>query len=173
MRSWTTHILAPALSVALLGGCSAAGTPSPREAASDYISYPERIDLVVECVRENGFEASSYEGSMVMVEYEGEEQEEIATQIEGECWEGVEQRFPVPPPLSLDEQYAYLLEVAECLRDLGHDIPDAPSLDTYVDQMSGAAPPADLWDPYYILSRRGVDTYAIQREACPPAPHLR
>lgn len=162
-----------ALGIAVLGGCSADGAPSPSETAGDYLSYQERIDLVVACVREQGFEASSYEGFGVMVEYEGAEQEEIATKIEGKCWEEVDQRFPAPPPLSLEDQYAYMLEVADCLRDLGHDIPEAPSLDTYVEQMSGAAPPDDLWDPYYILSRRGVDTMALQREVCPPAPWAR
>jgi tRNA pseudouridine-54 N-methylase len=158
---------------ALLSACAASGAPSPTASSGDYIAYSERIDLVVACVRDHGFEASSYEGVAVYVEYEGPEQEEVATRIEGECWEEVEQRFPAPPELSLEAQYAYLVDVAQCLRDLGHDIPEAPSLETYTEQMTASAPPSDLWDPYYTLSQRGVDIYEIQAESCPPNPWQR
>jgi hypothetical protein len=92
----------------------------------------------------------------------------VAVRVEGECWEEVEQRYPPPPPLSHEEQYNYYVEVAECLRDLGYDIPKAPSLESYVDQKSAEEPSIDLWDPYRILFMRGVDTYAIQRDKCPP-----
>lgn len=152
----------------VFSACSAETSPSPVQPDGEYLSYPERIDLVVACIRDRGFEASSARGFGVRVEYAGEDQAEIATRVEGECWEEVEQRYPLPPPLSHEDRYYYLLDVANCLRDLGYDIPEAPSLEAYVDQMSAEEPSIDLWDPYRILSMRGVDTYAIQREECPP-----
>lgn len=152
----------------LLTACSGNSSSTPVETAPDYLTYPERIDLVVACVEERGFEASSARGFGVRIEYAGEEQGEVATRVEGECWEDVDERFPAPPPLSHEERYYYMLDVAECLRNLGYDIPEAPSLEAYVDQMSAEQPSIDLWDPYFILFRQGVDTYAIQREQCPP-----
>lgn len=154
--------------VMLLSGCSAGSAPTTSQASGEYLSYPERIDLVVACVEERGFEASSVGGFGVRVDYAGEEQAEAAAKAEGECWEEVEQRFPAPPPLSHEERYYYMLDVAKCLRDLGYDIPEAPSLDAYVDEMSAQVPSIDLWDPYRSLSDQGVDTYEIQREHCPP-----
>jgi len=162
------HLSLGVVFLVMLGACSVESTPTPVQADGEYLAYPERIDLVVACVEERGFEASSYRGFGVRIEYAGKEQEEIATRAEGECWEEVEQRFPAPPPLSHEERYYYMLDVAECLRDLGYDIPEAPSLEAYVDQMSADRPSIDLWDPYSILMGRGVDTYAIQREQCPP-----
>ncbi len=148
--------------------------PSPTSAtpAADYLSYSERVDLVVACIREDGFEAANYQGFGVYVEH-GPGQEDVATRVEGQCWEEVEARFPAPPPLTLEEHYFYMLDVAACLRDLGFDIPDAPTLETYVDQAESQTVSEDFWDPYAYLSRRGVDTYALQRESCPPAPWAR
>ena len=164
----------PAILVALLmASCSAESTAPPSEASAEYLSYPERIDLVVVCVREKGFEATSYEGFGISIEAAGDAQLDAAGLAEGECWEDVEERFPAPPPLSEEEQYYYMLEVAECLRDLGHDVPDAPSIEAYVDQAFGDDPPDELWDPYSTLSRRGVDIWQLQREACPPYPWAR
>lgn len=166
-----TRQLIPAIAVAVfLGACSTQSSLTPSQRDEEYLAFVERIELVVACVEEHGFEASSYEGFGVQVVYAGEEQEELVSRIEGECWEEVEQRFPAPPPLSLEETYYYLLDVADCLRGLGYDIPEAPSLDAYLDQ---AAAQTRTWDPYGHLSQRGVDTYALQREGCPPAPWAR
>lgn len=167
------HLTLGVVILVMLGACSAQSSPTPVQPDGEYLSYPERIDLVVACVEEQGFEASSARGFGVRVEYAGEEQGEVATRVEGECFEEIEQRFPLPPPLSHEEQYHYMLDVAQCLRDLGYDIPQAPSLEAYVDQRSAEEPSIDLWDPYFILSGRGVDTYAIQRESCPPEPWAR
>lgn len=63
-----------------------------------------------------------------------------------------------------------MIEVADCLRSLGHQVSQPPSLDVYLDQ---AASQSDMWDPYAEVGSRGEDIYAIQREACPPAPWAR
>lgn len=159
--------------VLLVSGCSASGSPSPVEPDGEYLAYPERIDLVVACVREQGFNAASYEGYGVRIEAASDAQVEAASRVEGECWEEVDERYPAPPPLSHEEQYYYMLDVAECLRELGYDIPEAPSLDAYIDQISPSNTTGNFWDPYYILSRRGVNTYEIEREKCPPSPWAR
>lgn len=161
----------PAIAVAVvLGACSTQSSPTPSQRDQDYLAYAERIEMVVACVEEQGFEASSFEGFGVQVYFSGEDQEEVATRIEGGCWDEVEQRFPSPPSLSLEETYYYLLDVADCLRELGHDIPEAPSLDVYLDQ---AVAQTETWDPYGYLAQRGVDTYELQRDSCPPAPWYR
>jgi hypothetical protein len=154
----------------ILTACATESSATPSGSEPDYLAYAERIELVVACVEEHGFEASSYQGFGVQVEYSGADQGELASRVEGECWEEVAQRFPEPPPLSLEATYHYLLDVADCLRGLGHEVADAPSLDAYLDQAAAQQP---TWDPYAILAERGVDTWEIQREVCPPAPWAR
>lgn len=157
----------------MLVACTDAPTSTPANSSVQALTYPERVELVVACIEEHGFDASSYEGFGIRVESSSEEQGELATQIEGDCWEETDERYPPPPPLLPEERYTYMVEVAECLRELGHDVPDAPTVDAYVDQASADPPSVELWDPYAILARRGLDTWAIQRDACPPYPWAR
>lgn len=164
----------PAMIVALLmAACSGGSGPTPSEADTAYLSYPERIDLVVACVREHGFEATSYEGFAVSIEAAGNAQLDAASLVEVECWEDVEARFPAPPPLSQEEQYSYMLQISDCLRDLGYEVPQAPSVDAYVEQAFGEDAPDELWDPYSTLSRQGANIWELQRESCPPYPWAR
>jgi hypothetical protein len=151
--------------VVALGACGGtAGDSGTRRHTGDYLPYADRIDLVVECLGERGFEASSYEGFGVAIPDDA--QAELAQRAEGECWDEVEELFPSPTPLSLEEGYYYKLDIAECLRDLGYDIPPAPTLETYLDQ---AAAQSDLWDPYSVVAqRRDVDLWELQRDSCPP-----
>lgn len=162
-----------AIACSLLAACAGRTTATPIASSAPALTYPERVELVVACIEEHGFNASSYEGFGIRIDYSGEEQEELATKVEGDCWEQIDRRVPPPPPLSLESRYEYMVEVADCLRGLGHDVPDAPTLDAYVDQASADPPPADLWDPYAIVGRRGVDIWAIQRDECPPYPWAR
>lgn len=165
--------------VVLLTACSAAVAPTPARQDSgahpddEALTYPERIELVVACLSSNGFEASSYEGFGIRIDAASDEQLAVAQRIEGECWEEVNARFPAPPPLSVEDQYDYMIEVANCLRELGYTIPEAPTRETYVDSRSADRPPSEFWDPYAILARQGVDTWALQRESCPPYPWAR
>lgn len=134
--------------VVSLGACGGtAGDSEPRQHRGEYLPYADRIDMVVERLGERGFEASSYEGFGVAILDDA--QAELAQRAEGECWDEVEELFPSPPPLSLEEGYYYKLDIAECLRDLGYDIPPAPTLETYLDQ---AAAQSDLWDPYSVVA---------------------
>jgi len=163
----------------MLVACAAQPSPIPRPTDGEFLSYAERIELVVACVRSHGFDASSQDGFGVFVEH-GIGQEERASRVEGQCWEEVEDRFPAPPALSREERYFYYLEVADCLRGIGYDIPDAPSLESYLDQPESFPSDAAIedilevyWDPYLILALRGVDTFKLQSGECPPAPWAR
>ena len=157
----------------VLSACSASPSSTPVQSAEAALTYPERVELVVACVNEHGFEASSAGGFGVSVKAAGDTQLDAAGVIEGECWEEVDARYPPPPPLSLEEQYYYMLDVAECLRGMGYDVPHAPTVDAYIDAMSADTPPVRFWDPYFTLSRQGVDIYKLQREDCPPYPWAR
>src|SRR5690606_7560589 len=49
--------------------------------------------------------------------------------------------------------YDILLKVADCVRDLGYDVPDAPSRQTFVDELvSYPIPSWHPYDPVYCLS---------------------
>ncbi|MEX2624336.1 MAG: hypothetical protein WD651_11465 [Acidimicrobiia bacterium] len=154
----------------VVAGCSdgAETSQTPTE-EGEFLAYADRIDLVVECVKARGFDASSYEGFGVLTHAAGEAALELAEVAEGECWEEVEARYPAPPPLSVEDQYLYMLEVADCLEALGFDVPEPPTVDQYVDS---AASQSDMWDPYRVVDN-GELFYEIQREECPPYPHFR
>lgn len=154
----------------LLGACSGQSSPTPGQSAQNYLTYAERIERIVACLREQGIDAASYEGFGVRINAAGEEQLERASRAEGECWDTVEEKFPAPPPLTTEEHYHYMVDVARCLRKLGHEVSQPPSLDVYLDQ---AATQSDMWDPYAEVGSRGEDIYQIQREDCPPAPWAR
>lgn len=166
--------------VVALAGCTTGSLATPSDAPDSApaapegagLSYPERVDLVVACVEERGFQASSYEGFGVTIEAAGDAQLDAASEVEGDCWDVVDARYPPPPPMSTEDNYYYMVDVAECLRELGYDIPEAPTVEAYVDQMS-ANTVAGFWDPYATLSRQGVDIWQLQREDCPPYPWAR
>lgn len=74
-----------------------------------------------------------------------------------------------PPSFTADElarAYEVLLEVADCVRDLGHHVPDAPSRQAFIDQM--LEHPIPQWHPYDGVVRDG-DPGQIQQveEHCP------
>lgn len=63
------------------------------------------------------------------------------------CWSGVDDRYPSPPSMSDRGGYEALLEAADCLRELGVVIPQAPSFDTWRDHEVSP----QKWDPFSFI----------------------
>jgi len=66
----------------------------------------------------------------------------------------------------IERQYQQVLELAECLRQQGYDIPQAPSEETWIDSW-----PTGPWSPYNALAlptgQAGQDEWDRLNVACP------
>ncbi len=78
------------------------------------------------------------------------------------CQEQVELVYPPPRRLSREEAYRVKLEVARCLREQGFDIPEAPSLESFLDSWERGP-----WDPYRFVSAPPERWVELNR-ICPP-----
>lgn len=76
--------------------------------------------------------------------------------------------LPPPEPLSeqqIRNQYAYLLEVRQCLQKLGYTISEPPTVDAFTD--SWATGP---WSPYDDLEHVSQQQWTEANQKCPQTP---
>ncbi len=114
----------------------------------------------MDCLQARGFNAKVYEGVGVMLPAE---QLEAAEEAGGQCWQEVDARFPGAPELSKEQEYYLHLETAECLRAQGYDIPEAPTLETWLETYED---PDGPWLPYLYVPQ-DPDTFWALVEICP------
>ncbi len=92
------------------------------------------------------------------------EQNQLAQAVYWACYAGL--AVPNPVPFN-DEQwaeiYAYELALADCLRARGYAVPEAPSLDRFVETEGR------IWGVYIQITAYGPEWDELVR-ACPPAP---
>jgi len=80
------------------------------------------------------------------------------------CRAGLNLPPPEPPTREVIEaEYAYQLEVAQCLRDEGYAIPEASSLEAFV---AGYAT-GDIWLPYSFVHTTSQAEWNRLQVACP------
>lgn len=172
---------------ALLGSCSSSSEigPSgsmPQSVLDARAAATEREDTLVEsieriraCMEESGFhveiEIDEEFGGMGITGNPGSDQAAAYHQALGECEARVFPSLSVgngeaPSEAYLSALFDYYTALSECLEQLGYDIPESPSRDTFIEM----SPP---WSPYDGLEPgREVpeSEWRSLNAACPQSP---
>lgn len=147
---------------------SATSTSSNETSTTGYfgetISMEDRIRLVVECVKERGFPAEFVPPDGVH-HLAPPDQQDASLEAGEQCLAEVDRRYPRTPAPSREQEFRAQLTVAECLRKLGYDIPQAPTFDAWVE--SFADPEQDPWLPYAFLPPMNLQDWIKVDSACP------
>lgn len=125
--------------LAALVACSGSGieTTTTQPTAATWYSVIERAEATVACMREEGVDAELSEPFGVLYpDLPGMEN------VYNQCSEKIDRTMPFPPPMSAEESYDAWREAADCLRELGFDIPPAPSIEVWREESN------ENWDPY-------------------------
>ncbi len=116
----------------------------------DLFERAERIrawgEAMVECMADAGFELRFDGVVSFIVDDPGPQVGEFDTAMD-RCEQTVGAAHPLPRRLTREEAYQAKLEVAECLRRQGYDIPQAPSLEAFLESWEQGP-----WDPYRYVS---------------------
>ena len=103
-------------------------------------------EAMVACMADAGFDMTFDGVVSFVVDDPGPHVGEFDTAMT-RCQEQVELVYPPPRRLRREEAYRVKLQVADCLRELGFDIPQAPSLESFLDSWERGP-----WDPYRFVS---------------------
>jgi hypothetical protein len=109
------------------------------------LSLPERNEFVVDCLRREGFEAEVV-GLGLSLDAP-DEQEALAFAALEACQTAADNRFGEPEEPSAEDMYRFQIEVAQCLRGEGFQVPDPPSMETWVERYR-RQDFEGLWFPY-------------------------
>lgn len=123
------------------------------------------------CLNDRGWETEVIPGSSTYRTVVPPEQHDQYNADIEECHIeiGVDLSPPQVTPEEASELYDILLKVADCVRDLGYDVPDAPSRQTFVDELvSYPIPSWHPYDPVYDTGRM-ADIQRVEAEC--PIPH--
>jgi len=171
---------ATAISLLVASGCSA-GEPEP--AATETLSYAQRMEVWTEntasCLRDRGWDATS---NIMSVRVHGVPpgQEDAYRADYQDCWgrygEASDPEYGVTvTPEAASSYFAALQTGSECLRELGFNVPDAPSEQSFVNAIVNTGNLL-YWDPFEVTwdenqrNALGVEINEI-REQC-PQPNL-
>lgn len=105
-------------------------------------------------------------GQALEYSYWSEAQRSAFEQAEADC----DQEIGVPPPpetLSVREirqRYAFLVEARACLTAAGHDLPEPPSEDAFVESWA-----TNPWSPFNDLPFMSTEAWTQLTEECPQA----
>lgn len=140
--------IAAAIAVAIAGCTSTPGEPSADGSPSP--SKPQAEDWqagMVQCLTDKGWDVTSRDDGGFGYEL-SEEQLDPFDQAREECHLSLGYDFE-PPEYSQDEAaeiYDAFVTAAECVRDLGYEVPDPPSKQAFVEEMVSGDLPS--WNPY-------------------------
>lgn len=157
--------LAVASLALIVSGCAAPTSPSPSESKVPAASGAWS-DNMTDCLEEKGWEVDVLaDGGISSQIPDG--QEEIYRSDLSTC--RAKYGYDVDPVYTDDEArdiYAQVLNVAECLREKGFDPGEAPSEQTFVEQLQTGP---GGWDPYIDLYPQVMDTdeYMTVVKDCP------
>lgn len=124
-----------------------------------YEQVQEHLRYLETCMREMGFEMT-FDGVSGFVIDPGSQQEAFDTALT-ECDDLADAEAPQPSKVDRETAYRMALAIEECLESEGFEIPDAPSLDAYLESW-GSGP----WHPYQYIPLRG-EALADLNKLCP------
>ena len=135
-----------------------------------FIGPDEWAETIAACLNEDGFSAVAQDGGLASAPTEGQELPfAIATYV---C----NAKYPINPRTNVelnDDQLRYLYEyytqvLTPCLNEEGFDVPEPPSLQTYVSSWRAGSP----WDPYGLVvdALESDDEWTSINKKCPQTP---
>ena len=152
-----------------LAGCTSAPRVDPDAAppSRDELAAmaQEAREKVVDCLQERGWDVV-LEADGWSMEGATAEQADAYERDQRECQElSGANDIPVPPLTDerLEELYAYEVELAECLRAEGYDIPEAPSEQAFVELYTTE----DAWYAYRFVTPTSEDAWKALQVSCP------
>jgi hypothetical protein len=142
---------------------------SPEEPAPG--SLEEQTRDLVRCLNDRGWETEILPGSNTYRTVVPPEQHDQYNADIEECniEIGVDIGPPQVTPEEASELYDILLEIADCVRDLGYNVPEAPSRQSFVEDL--VSHPIPSWHPYDPVYEAGrmADIQRVEAEC--PIPH--
>jgi hypothetical protein len=152
-----------------LGGCAAApqGEEGFSPAAQEEIAAraSEMREKVVDCLQERGWDVV-LESDGWSIEGTNAEQAESYTQDQEACQEETGFNDLKGPPLTeaqMKDLYKFEVDLAECLRREGYEIPDAPSEQAFIDRYTTT----DAWYAYRTVEPTSEESWNELQETCP------
>lgn len=161
--------------LSLTVGCGADGGDPPSAETSPTVrpGSEESMRALVACMQERGWSASYDErdGSMLVEDVPDSQRDAYAADNEEcEIESGAVPGADAPPPELTDEQlhelYLHELDTADCLRELGVSVPDAPSEQVFKDTYSTG----EAYYAYESVSGVDQETWERYNEECPQTP---
>ena len=127
---------------------------------------PDMSQLIADCLREEGFNVRM-EGSALVTDVPPE-QEEVFNAAVDDC---TLRYFPsqgsgLPGREDLEARYELLLKVAECVSRAGFEVPNPPTVESFVDSGGTNWDPFDLLQPPFDISLE--DYQALDARCNPP-----
>lgn len=154
-------------------GCASAAGPAvdPVDTGTTLLSDRELNQQWFECI-----EAQGFTGTLDLDHFTGPqfsftvtpERHELFLEVRDGCYEDLRERGLAIDPATqasgadLRARYPYLLDANECLRDIGVDVAQSPSLSAYLDG-GGRWLPWDAVDPREVSNERLGEIF----RACP------
>lgn len=184
MPAMTTRTIVGVVGLIVLMTSSCTGSPAPDEASSQTGQPSTSSDgatlspdqeygqLVAQCLRDKGWPVEfNPRDRSTSVDYPAA-QEEAYLADRAECdaqfSDRLEEPLTSPEDPRWQEQYEFHLNSAECLRQEGYSIPEAPSFEVYVEQYLAGA--ENAWLPYGFVPAMDEAALLALQEKCPPTP---
>lgn len=145
-----------AMLIALLAACSSSPAPTPsstEETAT--LTAGERIAAVKRCIEDRGWSvALTPDNGLTFSDVPPEQESELTTAI-NEC----QAEYPVSPPTPENLNILYKAEVEQrlCLIGLGYELPEPPTLATYIDTYTT--------DPWFAIADASPETMSPAKYA--------
>jgi hypothetical protein len=152
-----------------LGGCATApqAQREPTPISQDDLAKlaVEGREKIVDCLRERGWDVNLEVDGWSM-EGVSEQQSDAYSRDQGECQDLSGLNDISVPPLTddrLKDIYAYEVELADCLRSEGYDIPEAPSEQAFMDRYTTE----DAWFAYKFVEPTSEERWTALQTSCP------
>lgn len=165
----TAAALALVLSMFAMTACTSSSTPapSPSATATQNASADETYAKGIEtCLNKDGWDVT-YDARDNSLTYNGaasqSEQYETAYEACAEPLRGNVQKLSDYSQTQWNDLYEQESKTAECLRDLGVDVPQIPALQTFIERYQTSSP----WTSYGFIGSPSESQYYAYLQKCP------
>ncbi|GBD85155.1 hypothetical protein BMS3Abin02_01559 [bacterium BMS3Abin02] len=151
--AWVGRVAIAALVLVTVVGCTRSADRGEVQASGRTPFAPESVEAmqaIASCLRDRGFAAEVATGGGIQpgidIPVGGQEPQAMEDAFEA-CQSELTAAGVIEPvsrfsPTRLERLYRDYQDAAACLRDLGYDVPEAPSLEAFIETNAAA------WDPF-------------------------